>query len=159
MKRLVAAVVLAMVSAAVSATAVVTPHPNDGGTFEWGAPSYFRGLDPRALSGAVVYAIELRFAIPDPAYAPSSDVVAEGCCAAGSAISAARDRTPQCPAARLDFHAVLFMTAGSEREAAVVSGIIGLSAAAAIPAIRFAGARPWPGTGDLITDADAQEPV
>lgn len=90
-----------------------------------------------------MYAIELRFAIPDLACAPSSDVVVEGVRRGRSDL---RGRIEHVRVRRRGstFHAVVFVTASSSHEARLIGGVIGLHTAAAIPAIRFAGVLPWP---------------
>ena len=88
----------------------------------------------------------MMFAIPDLAPAPSVDVILEGVLRNRSNVDNQIEhvrihRTAGC------FHAVAFVTAASAVEAAVLGSVIGFATASAIPAIRFAGVRPWPDAG------------
>jgi len=106
-----------------------------------------------------VYAVELRFTIADLSRAPSADAVIEGLLRApddlyGHVEHVRIRRRHDC------FHAVLFVTADSAHEAEVVCGVIGVAAATALPTVRFAGVRPWPGAAVLRSRPDeaAQPP-
>jgi hypothetical protein len=90
-----------------------------------------------------VYAVELRFAIPDVASAPSPDVIVEGLRRGrgtlGNRIEYVRIRREGDM-----YFAVLFVLASSAQEAEVVGDIIGFAVATEIPAVRFVGIWSWP---------------
>lgn len=104
-----------------------------------------------------MYAVELRFAIPDLACAPSSDVIVEGLRRTRGDLSV-RIEHVRIRRQGAMFQAVLFVTAASSQEAEVVGGVMGFAAAIAIPAIRFAGVWSWPDAGDPVTGLDLEAP-
>jgi hypothetical protein len=90
-----------------------------------------------------VYAIGILFAVPDRARAPSVDVILEGVLRHQSSVNNQIEHVRILRSSDA-FHAVLFVTAGSPVEAAVLGSVIGFATASAIPTLRFAGVRPWP---------------
>jgi hypothetical protein len=100
---------------------------------------------PRSLT--VVYAVELRFAIPDPARAPSIEVISES---VRRNRPSAADRLEHVRVSRRprEFRAVLFVTSSSLLGAELAGARIGVAAAAEITAVGFAGVWPWPNADD-----------